>query len=196
MYLITSYCNTGTCNAETQLCCFDVCIKPDSQFWSNLRTPTSSLPRSFYCLVTQRFSFCWGGALRDETKTAARETNYLVRKATKKYHGLRFVRSPTHTRVPNTTSPQHRLDKREKDFKKNVTTIPKTVLNGLIENSPLLQTWKEGTIARDRPCKCTHHKFWTYRCDAHLTQWSFHEFMTTAGPRERAGFILAPEEGI
>ena len=35
---------------------------------------TISLHRNRFSLITQRFSVCWGGALSDETKTAARET--------------------------------------------------------------------------------------------------------------------------
>ena len=33
-----------------------------------------SLHRNRFSLIAQRFSVCWGGALSDETKTAARET--------------------------------------------------------------------------------------------------------------------------
>ena len=39
---------------------------------------TISLPRNRFCLITQRFSVCWGRVLRDETKTAARETGARI----------------------------------------------------------------------------------------------------------------------
>ena len=42
---------------------------------------TISLPRNRFCLITQRFSVCWGRALRDEAKTAARETGVRTHKS-------------------------------------------------------------------------------------------------------------------
>ena len=56
-----------------------------------------SLPRSRFCLVAQRLSSrngclhsnCWVGTLRDETKTAAKETSLNVtRFVPKKVHSL------------------------------------------------------------------------------------------------------------
>ena len=48
-------------------------ISDDVKLFPHRRVITVSIPRSCFFLVTQR---SWGGVLRDETKTAARETGY------------------------------------------------------------------------------------------------------------------------
>ena len=48
-------------------------ISNDAKLFPHRPVIIVSLPRSCFCHVTQR---SWGGVLRDETKTAARETSY------------------------------------------------------------------------------------------------------------------------
>ena len=48
-------------------------VSNDAKLFPHRPVIIVSLPRSCFCHVTQR---SWGGVLRDETKTAARETSY------------------------------------------------------------------------------------------------------------------------